>query len=118
VFAFIAAIGIVPRLAQKVGAPNKIKLFETVLMLGGIFAVCTFLVNINLYTGHFIAAAIAACIGIFVGVLSMSLAEVLDVVPILTRRLRLQKGMVFFVLAIAFGKMCGALMHALVPGFY
>jgi len=48
----------------------------------------------------------------------MSLAEVLNVIPILTRRGRLQHGMFYFVLAIALGKLVGALLYFLIPGFY
>ena len=118
VFAFIAAIGIVPRLAQKVKMPHKIKLFEAVLMLGGIFAICSVIIDFQLGLGRIAAAATGVFIGIFIGMLAMSLVEVLDVLPIMTRRLRIQKGMMFFVFAIALGKMGGALMHAIIPGFY
>ena len=46
--------------------------------------------------------------GIFVGGLIMSLAEVLDVFPILLRRGRIQSGIPWMVLSIGIGKMLGA----------
>jgi len=118
VFAFIAAIGVVPRLAQKTGTQANIKFYETVLMLGGLFGVSTAILNFQLPVGVVITTLIAGCVGMFIGVLSVSLAETLDVIPIMTRRIRLQKGMVYFMLSLALGKLVGSLLHALVPGFY
>jgi len=118
VFAFIAAIGVVPRLAQKTGTQANIKLYEASLMLGGMFGVSTDIINFHISIGAVFTALFAACVGIFIGVLSVSLAETLDVISIMARRIRLQKGLVYFMLAIALGKMGGSLLYALVPGFY
>lgn len=49
--------------------------------------------------------------GIFVGGLIMSLAEVLDVFPILLRRGRIQSGIPWMVLSIGIGKMLGAYLY-------
>ena len=118
VFAFVSAIGVVPRLAQKTGTQKNIKFYETSLMMGGLFGVFVEMVEFRLLVGHVITTVFALCSGIFIGALAVSLAETLDVIPIMTRRIRLQKGMVYFVLAIAIGKMGGSLLYALVPGFY
>lgn len=48
---------------------------------------------------------------IFVGGLIMSLAEVLDVFPILLRRGRIQSGIPWMVLSIGIGKMLGAYLY-------
>ena len=60
----------------------------------------------------------ALCTGIFVGVLTMALTEVLNVIPILLRRTRLTKGLPWLILAFALGKVCGSLVYFLVDGFY
>ncbi len=57
-------------------------------------------------------------IGIFYGGLAVSLAEVLDVVPILSRRGRIKEGMMYFMFAIAFGKLIGSVLYYFVPGFF
>ena len=118
VYAFISAIGVVPRLAQKTDTVRHIKLLESALMLGGMFAISSEIIRFEWSVGRVVTGFAALCTGVFIGALAMSLAETLDVLPIMTRRLHLQKGMVFFIIAIAAGKMCGALLHALVPGFY
>jgi len=40
------------------------------------------------------------------------------VIPILTRRGRVERGMYYFVLAIAVGKLIGSLMYYMIPGFF
>jgi stage V sporulation protein AB len=118
VFAFIAAIGVVPRLAQKTNTQTSIRVYETAMLFGGLFGVVSQLVTYNVNIGNALIAFLSACAGIFIGVLAVSLAEVLDMIPILTRRARLQKGMVYFVFAIALGKLAGSLMYSVVPGFH
>ena len=118
VFAFITIIGVVPRLAQKTKTERHIKIYESSIILGGIFGTLIGVINFRLPIGAFGVVLLSLANGIFFGTLAMSLAEVLNVIPILTRRGRLQHGMFFFVLAIALGKLVGALIYFLVPGFY
>ena len=117
VFAFITIVGVVPRLAQKTSTQAYIKFYESAIVAGGIFGTLAGLFSLNIPIGILVVIP-ALCIGIFYGVLAMSLAEVLNVIPILTRRGRVQRGMFYFVIAIALGKLCGSLIYAFVPGFY
>ncbi len=118
VFAFIAIIGIVPRLAQKTNTKSYITLYEEAIIAGGIIG--TILGGTHFYfpIGKIAVTFISLCIGIFFGCLAVSLAEILDVIPILSRRARIQEGMFFFILAIAVGKLFGSILYYLVPGFY
>lgn len=118
VFAFIAIIGVVPRLAQKTNSKQYIKLYEEAIIVGGIFGTTTLIFNYYLPIGKILVIFISGCIGIFYGCLAVSLAEVLDVIPILTRRGRIQKGMMYFMTALALGKLAGSLLYYFVPGFY
>lgn len=118
VFAFITVIGIVPRLAQKTGTQRYVKTYETAIAVGGIFGTLGGLFKPHIPIGSISVVLFSLCTGIFFGCLAMSLAEVLNVIPILSRRGRVQKGMFFFVLAIALGKLAGSLIYAMKPGFY
>jgi len=118
VYAFITIVGVVPRLAQKTQTAGKIKVYESALALGGIFGTLAGIFQFYLPVGHVGVVALAVFKGIFIGCLAMSLAEVLNVIPIMARRTRLQRGMFFLVLAIAIGKLIGSLMYFLVPGFF
>ena len=118
VFAFITVIGIVPRFAQKTQTEAYCRIYESAIALGGIFGTAAGFWQIRLPFGSIVAVILSLCIGIFYGSLAMSLAEVLDVIPIMARRGRVQRGLFFIVLAIALGKLVGALIYFLVPGFY
>lgn len=118
VFAFIAIIGIVPRLAQKTRTEKYIKLYEEAIIIGGIFGTSTMIIDYYMPIGKIAVIFLSICVGIFYGCLAVSLAEVLDVIPILTRRGRIKKGMTYFIMAIAFGKLLGSLLYYFIPGFY
>lgn len=118
VFAFIAAIGIVPRLAQRSKTEKYIPLYEDVILLGGLFAATAMFVDYRLPKVPLLAGGYALCIGIFVGVLAVALAEVLNVMPILLRRGRITRGLSWLLLSFALGKVVGSLIYFCVDGFY
>jgi len=118
VYAFLTIVGVVPRLAQKTRTTGHIKVYESALLAGGVFGTLAGIFQFYLPTGDIGAVAISLAGGIFIGCLAMSLAEVLNVIPIFSRRARLQRGMFFLVLAIAIGKLAGALLYFLIPGFF
>lgn len=118
VFAFITVVGVVPQLAQKTKTQQHVRLYESAIVAGGIFGTVAGVAQLSIPLGGLVLVPLSIANGIFFGVLAMSLAEVLNVIPILTRRGRIQYGMFFFILAIALGKMIGSLLYFLVPGFF
>ena len=118
VFAFISVIGVVPRLAQKTGTKEYIRLYEEAIIFGGILGCVAGFFNISLPLHWLFVIFLAFCTGVFYGCLAVSLAEVLDVIPILTRRTKLGKGMFFFILAIALGKLTGSILYFIIPNFF
>ena len=118
VVAFIAIIGVVPRLAQYTGTKKYINLYEEAIILGGILGSSEIYFDIYLPIGNLAVMFLSLCIGIFYGAEAVSITEVLDIIPILSRRMRLVQGMRWFVCAIAFGKLTGSLLYYFVPGFY
>lgn len=118
VFAFITTLGIVQRLAKKTSTDRFVKLYEEAIIFGGITGTSVGLINYYLPIGNFLVGVLSFCIGIFYGCLAMSLAEVLNVIPILIRRGCVESGLYFFIFAIAFGKLVGSLLYFCIPGFY
>ena len=118
VYAFITIVGVVPRLAQKTQTTGHIKFYESALLAGGVFGTTAGFFHFYIPFGAAGAIVVSIANGIFIGCLAMSLAEVLNVIPIFTRRARLQRGMFFLVMAIAVGKLAGSLLYFLVPGFF
>lgn len=118
VFAFIAIIGIVPRLAQKTATQKYIWVYEDAIMFGGMFGTLVMIIDFELPLGNIGGIIYGFFSGIFVGCLAVSLAEVLDVIPILTRRFNIKVGMAYFIVTLAMGKLIGSLLYFIIPGFY
>jgi len=118
VFAFIAAIGVVPRMAKRTNTPECIVIYEEAIIWGGVFGASTLLFDWRLPGAPFVPAVMGLLAGVFIGVLAMSLAEVLDVMPILCKRLAIKGGIFWLVVAIALGKTAGSLLYFIISGFY
>lgn len=121
VFAFIAAIGVVPALASRTKTQEAVVIYEEAIIWGGIFGAATMVFDMRWsLTGALpvvLVIALGLFAGVFFGVLAMCLAEVLDVLPILSRRLGIVRGMSFFVIAIAAGKLIGAIIYFVIGKF-
>lgn len=117
-FAFIAAIGLVPRMAQRTRTKQYIRLYEDAILLGGLWGCILMFTKIQLHLPLLVIGLYAFLCGIFIGVLAIALAEVLNVMPILMRRMRLQKGITWFVVSFAVGKLIGSLLYFCLDGFY
>lgn len=111
VFALITVIGILPRWAGHTRTARHVSLYEWSVILGGTAGNLIFLPQPSLPGKEILEAAAGLFMGIFVGGLIMSLAEVLDVFPILLRRGRIQSGIPWMVLSIGIGKMLGAYLY-------
>mgnify|MGYP000916618933 CR=1 FL=1 len=118
VFAFIAVIGIVPRIAWKTKTIKYVPLYEDAITLGGIFGCSTLFIDYSIPLGKIFTAGVGLASGIFVGCLAVSLAEVLNVIPIFMRRLRTTENLQYMILALALGKLIGSILYFFVPGFY
>lgn len=126
VFAFLAIIGVFPRLMGKTCTRNHILLYETIIVAGGIWGNLSDLYELPVGFGGqslgtfgaagscmavLMLAIFGAAVGIFVGCLAMSLAETLQALPVISRRIRLAVGLQYLILAIALGKVLGSLTY-------
>ena len=57
-------------------------------------------------------ASVGLFSGIFTGAWAMALTEIVDTVPIFSRRIRLKEGMPWLILSMALGRMAGALLYS------
>lgn len=111
VFAFITAIGVMTRLAAKTRTAEKVHFYEVSIILGGTIGNLWDIYKFPLFGGYFFMVPFGLCVGIFIGCLVMSLAETLDVLPTITRRIGLAVGIQYVILGIALGKCVGALLY-------
>lgn len=117
VFALIAIIGIVPRLAQRTNTEKYIMIYEDSIMAGGILGTSSLILSLYIPFGVMGLSSVGFFAGVFIGCLAVSIAEIIDVIPVLTRRIKIKTGMAYFIVALAIGKLIGALVYFIIPGF-
>lgn len=126
VFTVLIVVGLVPRFAGKTHTARYEVLYEEFIIagtvIGCIFSVFQFPYRIGEMIGRLpqipftvitvvLLVIIGTFSGMFVGCLSLALAEMLDATPIFTRRIGFRHGLGVIVLAIALGKLCGSLIY-------
>ena len=127
VFTVFVTVGLVPRLADKTHTATNIISYENSIVAGAILG-CVFSVYPNLFEkiigrfaltniegweiwGNSILAIFGIFAGIFVGCIAIAIAEMLNTIPIFTRRISLGKGVGIVLLCLALGKTMGSLIY-------
>lgn len=111
VFALIASVGIVPRLAGKTHTGKYVKFYEECITWGGTIGNLIYIYFLRIPIGVIGCGVFGLFSGVFTGVLAMSLAETINVSAIFTRRIRLSQGIPYIVLGIAIGKLIGTFIQ-------
>ena len=133
VFTVLISVGLIPRFAGKMHVSRKVFLFEEAVVFGVIAG--TFLSVFERYgklgdfvlkhhlfgensteviwrsIGTIMVVIFGLFSGIFVGCLALAIAEMLDTIPIFSRRIGFRHGLGIAVLAVALGKVAGSLLY-------
>lgn len=108
--AFLTILKIVPRLVQITETWNKIKLYQGTIIVSFICSIIVYFSDLSLKLPKFVVAPIGLIYGIFIGLLSSSLAEVLNVIPVLSKKIKIKDNLKCTVWALLGGKVAGALI--------
>ena len=112
VFAFLAIIGVFPRMIGTTKTNQHILLYETVIVSGGVIGNVMDIYEFPiLFGGSLLLGIFGFSVGVFVGCLVMSLAETLKAMPVMNRRIYLAVGFQYVILALAIGKLVGSLIY-------
>lgn len=124
VFTVLFVVGLVPRFAGRTDTARCELFYEECLIFGAILADVLSVFPIKGALGQspdfllkILLILIGIFAGIFVGCLSIALAEVLDGIPIFARRVKLKMGVSIAVFAVALGKIAGSLYY-FINGFF
>lgn len=109
--AVVVMLGVIPRLAGETKTIKKAMLYENLIILGVVFGNVVSLYRIPIPIGTIGAIIMGVFSGIYIGCLAMALEEVVRTWPILSRRIKLRKGMPFVVYALALGKGIGSFIQ-------
>lgn len=129
VFTVFVAVGLVPRFAGKTHTAKKILLYEEMVVLGtlagGAVTVFPEYFQVGAYVrqnfpewnslwdiwGKGSQVIYGLFSGMFIGCLALAIAEMLDSIPILARRISFRHGIGLAILGVAVGKLCGSLFY-------
>ena len=127
VFTVFVTVGLVPRFADKTHTATKIILYENCIVAGAVLG-CFLSVYGEFFTkiggqyvintvpdwevwGSIILGVFGIFAGMFVGCFAIAIAEMLNTIPIFTRRISLGKGVGIVMLCLALGKTVGSLFY-------
>ena len=117
VFALITSLSLLPRMADLTRTSPFMRTYEDFVVLGGMTGVLSYFCVLNgwnLVLPEFPALLIllfcGLFTGIFIGTLSVSIAENLNVTAVLGRRAKLHHGLGTLTLSFAIGKTIGSLL--------
>lgn len=107
---FIIGLGIISKFADRTKTADYVLVYEDAVALGAILGSIWFLYEIEIYWAYYLMPLIGLSGGIFVGCWAISIAEVINILPIFIRRVSLINYIKYIVIAIALGKGVGMLL--------
>ena len=108
-FAFLTIVGVVTRLASGTKTAKNVVLYEDISLFGLLFGNLAYLFGDRLPIGTISLLIYGLGAGIFTGCLAAALAEIVNVVPIMVKRIKLRYGMSAVMVAFALGKLAGSI---------
>lgn len=109
--AFLTVLGIIPRLIQLTKTLHLVKVYTGCVILGTLFG--TYLSFATISWSHPVILLViwGAFHGVFNGMLAAALTEVLNVFPLLSKRIGLDKKIITLMMAVVLGKIVGSLFQ-------
>lgn len=133
VFTVFVAVGLIPRFAGKTHTADHVVLYEEMVIAGTIFGGIISIFQEHLQIGRWLGIAVMdnfnlairlenelgnglLCVfglgaGMFIGCLALAIAEILDSIPILSRRIGFRHGIGLAVISMALGKLVGSFLY-------
>ncbi|WP_372629166.1 stage V sporulation protein AB [Cohnella sp.] len=108
--ALLIVLDLIPRLVQLTRAYRRSPVFESAILIGSQYWICADLFDWTFRLSARFLLIPAAFQGLFVGMFAAALTEVLNVIPIVSKRLKLKPYLLPLLMALVFGKVTGSLV--------
>lgn len=109
--AFLTVLGIIPRLIQLSKSKKLINVYAACVIIGSVFGTYLSFTNNTSNESLLLLACWGLLHGIFNGMLAAALTEVLNVFPILMKRIGIDKHILWLLMAVVLGKVTGSLFQ-------
>lgn len=109
--AILTFLGIIPRLIQLSRSTRLVNVLATAVVIGTLFG--TYLSFTPFTSNQTVITLVIWGVfhGIFNGMFAAALVEVLNVFPLLSKRIGMEKYLLFLLMAVVFGKIAGSLFQ-------
>lgn len=109
--AFYSLLQIIPRLAQITETNRFIKLYQNMFVFGSLIFTIIYFNDFYIKLDKFSLIVISLMMGTFVGIFASALAEVLNVLPVLSKKMKFKNSIRYVIYSLMFGKMMGSLYY-------
>lgn len=116
--AFITVLDIVPRAIQMTNTRGFLYHYQMVLVAGAVLGSLVPELGISFRLPVVIAVVVGWFMGIYVGFFVAALTEVINVLPIVARRLKIKREIAYLFTALSLGKALGSLVYWLFPNLW
>ncbi|MEI7024616.1 stage V sporulation protein AB [Paenibacillus sp. y28] len=114
--AFLVVLDIIPRLAQMTKGFKQVSWFESAIIVGTLYWTAADFLDWKWRLPVLVTCFFGLLTGMFTGMLAGALTEVLNVLPIMAKRLHLGGWIGWLLMAMALGKVVGSLFEWYVFG--
>lgn len=111
---FISMLDIIPRLVQISRTLEYRILYQNAFSLGVVAFTIIYLFELYVQLNNIMVAIVGLIFGTFIGMFSSALAEVLNVIPVMSKKLKIKDELKIIIYALLFGKIAGSLYYWLV----
>ncbi|MCD1260746.1 stage V sporulation protein AB [Paenibacillus athensensis] len=112
--AFLVVLDIIPRLCQLTRSCKQIHIYEGAVVAGSLVFTWLDMSDVHVHLFALGAGVFGLFAGCFVGMLAAALTEVINVLPILAKRVGMGPYMLSLLMAMIFGKVFGSLFEWLI----
>ncbi|WP_143060168.1 stage V sporulation protein AB [Salinibacillus kushneri] len=109
--AFLTILGVIPRLIQLSKTHSFIQYYETSVVMGVLFGTLLTFSSLVFHLPILVEMVWGLFHGVFIGMLAAALTEVLNVFPILAKRIGMDGYILGFLMALVLGKIVGSLFQ-------
>lgn len=107
--AFITLLQLIPRLVQFTETDKYIKLYEWIFMVSSFAFTFLYFYNITFKLNKYFSILFGLLNGTFVGLFTSALAEVLNVIPVISKKFKLNDYMLYLIVSLIAGKVFGSM---------
>jgi len=109
--AFFSVLQVIPRLVQVTQTRNSIVLYQYMIIISFILFTFVYFFDFNLNLSKYLAIPMGLIYGIIIGLISSALAEVLNVIPVLSKKLKIKDDLKYIIITLVVGKVAGSLYY-------